>query len=136
MPYIKQGDRDEIEKGRAPAVAGELNYVYTRYYIEVYKTGDMTGLESRLWDVTFKFLEGKEMRYDLINTVIGAIECSRIEFFFRILPSVNQEEDSEAMDWLSHFDERVSEFKVAVYNKIGLPYEAKKREENGDVYSS
>jgi hypothetical protein len=135
MPYLTQEDKNRLaEPGAKPEKAGELNYLLTMAYIKVYRRGNTTGLETELWNAIFDYLDGKEMKYQLVNDVIGAISCSLLEFFHRILPTVDNDEEAE--EFLHHLDERVTEFKVAVYNKIAVPYELKKREENGDVYSN
>lgn len=135
MPYVAKDIREALDGGKSPAYPGELNYLFTKVYIDIYHKRDFKGLETKLWRLVWNYLDQQEMRYTLINEVIGAIECSRIEFFFRVLPTVDQEEDSETTEWLTQFDERVAEWKVAVYNKVAVPYEKTKREENGDVYS-
>lgn len=134
MPYVAKDIRDALEGGKSPASPGELNFCFTKVYLGVYHKRDFTGLESKLWRLVWDYLDQQELRYALINEVIGAISCSIMEFFYRVCPTVS-EEDEETQGFLFELDERVTEWKVAVYNKIAVPYEKTKREENGDVYS-
>lgn len=81
MPYIKPTDRSDIDNGKPPQTAGELNYVFTAF-------ADL-------------YLQEKGLNYQNINDVIGALEGAKLE----------------------------------LYRRIAVPYEDKKRAENGDVYT-
>lgn len=134
MPYLTQEDKNRLaEPGAKPEKSGELNYLLTLEYIDAYERKSMSGIESRLWNIVWDFLSTKELRYDVINTVIGAIDCSLLEFFFRVCPTV-AEDDEEGKEFIYGMDERITEWKVTVYDKVAVPYEKQKIKENGDVY--
>ena len=86
MPYIEKKRRKELSSpsnftmGVAHDV-GELNYKITCLVDD--------------------FISRKELKYSEINSVIGVLECAKME----------------------------------LYRRIAAPYEDKKCEENGDVYS-
>ncbi len=64
MPYIKQEQRDYLEKHKTPGNAGEFNYLVSNMcndYIEMYGTS-----------------------YSVINTLIGALECTKLELYSRV----------------------------------------------------
>jgi hypothetical protein len=64
MPYIKQADRDALERAeRQPDNAGELNYVFTLFALE--------------------YMQRKGKKYQHINDVIGALEGAKLEFYRR-----------------------------------------------------
>lgn len=134
MPYITKDLREALDGGKSPAHPGELNYLFTKVYIDIFKKRNFTGLESKLWRLVWDYLDQQELRYSLINEVIGAISCSLLEFFYRVCPRV-EDDDEATWEFLQELDQRVTEWKVAVYNKVAVPYEKVKREENGDVYS-
>lgn len=66
MPYIPVENRNEIDSdGRAPDTPGELNYVITQVcddYIASYGG----------------------VRYMVLNEVIGALECAKLEMYRRL----------------------------------------------------
>ena len=72
MPYIKKEDREffapgsESEAGYVTAGAGYLNYQITK-----------------LCD-RFLHHEDRGLRYEHINTIIGALECAKLEYYRRI----------------------------------------------------
>ena len=65
MPYIKQIRRDELDnRSGIPQEPGELNYKITqlcRQYIADHGT-----------------------RYTVINTIVGALDCVKLEFYRRL----------------------------------------------------
>ena len=64
MPYIKPYDRVLIDKShRPPSTAGELNYAITRI-VDTYLNGALS--------------------YDGINSIIGALECAKLELYRRV----------------------------------------------------
>ncbi len=65
MPYITIAARAELDGGRKPANAGELNYAITRL-VDQYLV-DRGGL-----------------RYAWLNEVIGALECAKLELYRRL----------------------------------------------------
>ncbi len=70
MPYIKQEDREEFngylyEIGQMLDHPGELNYCFT---------------------VLIKhYLKKHDKSYQTINDCIGALECSKLEFYRRVV---------------------------------------------------
>jgi len=65
MPYIKQMDREELERGiRKADTAGELNYVFTLYALE--------------------YIQRKGLSYQHINDVLGALDGAKLEFYRRL----------------------------------------------------
>jgi len=67
MPYVDKIAREAlgyVTVDEAPEDAGELNYVITK--------------------VCDEFLKRKGRRYAHVNTVIGALECAKQEFYRRI----------------------------------------------------
>ena len=66
MPYIKPERRQalrEYDYTPLPKTAGELNYVYTRLLDRVL---------------------GNNPSYDDINTVVGVLECCKLETYARV----------------------------------------------------
>lgn len=64
MPYIHEGMRVQIDRGRAPATAGELNYAITVLVRDYFRR------------------QGR--RYQQINDVLGALEGAKLEFYRRV----------------------------------------------------
>jgi len=64
MPYIKQKDRAELEKGRNPRMEGELNYAITM--------------------LIHKWLSIVGVSYFNLNAAIGVLECAKLECYRRI----------------------------------------------------
>lgn len=67
MPYIKQSDRIDLEEGRHPQTAGELNYIITNLLI----------------DYTYE----KGLNYETINSIIGVLESAKLEYYRRLASS-------------------------------------------------
>lgn len=64
MPYIKQPDRIDLEENRSPQTAGELNYVITNLLIS--------------------YTDFKGLNYETINSIIGVLECAKLEYYRRL----------------------------------------------------
>lgn len=71
MPYINWGDRDrfipllkELQLAH-PSTAGELNYLVTKIFQ--------------------KFLEHHGESYGTYNSIVGAIECAKLELYRRLI---------------------------------------------------
>ena len=69
MPYVSQDTRRRIEprSGVDPLTPGELNYLVTTLvnrYVDTVACG--------------------ELRYDIINEVIGVLECAKLELYRRV----------------------------------------------------
>jgi hypothetical protein len=69
VPYILESARKEINNGRVPENAGELNYQLTCL------------IQAYLENVS----PGKAPAYKDINDVVGALECCKIEFYRRLV---------------------------------------------------
>ena len=66
MPYIKREGRQLLDSGRRlPDTAGELNYIFTR--------------------AIFAYVSQKQLSYQTINDVIGALEGAKLEFYRRVV---------------------------------------------------
>jgi hypothetical protein len=65
MPYISPEARAEIDAGRAPEDAGELNYAISRL-IEPY------------------LARQGPIRYATVNGVVGVLECAKLELYRRV----------------------------------------------------
>ena len=63
MPYIEPHLRPSLRAGFAPQTAGELNYVITH--------------------LIHKFLDNQGRNYSAYNTVIGVLECAKLELYRR-----------------------------------------------------
>ena len=64
MPYIKTGDRIDLSgKKRLPETPGELNHLITVSCIA--------------------YLNTKGKSYLVLNEIIGALECAKLEFYRR-----------------------------------------------------
>ena len=64
MPYISKTDREELENGDLPVNAGELNYLISTLVDE------------------FMLEHGKS--YSVMNEIVGALECAKLEMYRRI----------------------------------------------------
>lgn len=64
MPYIKQPDRIDLEQNRSPQTPGELNYVITNLLIS--------------------YTDFKGLNYETINSIIGVLECAKLEYYRRL----------------------------------------------------
>ena len=117
MPYITQQQREEL-LSRPPIVVGELNYVI---HLELFREYiDETAIAA----IIDTYLYGREASYTLYNSVMGVLECVYREFHHRKPHGFN-------LYYIAVAIQNVQEW---FYNKYLLPYETKKREENGDVY--
>lgn len=66
MPYITEGQRKELDKGRVVITPGELNYQVSKLATEYLKA------------------KGEE-RYFVYNEIIGALECAKFELYRRMI---------------------------------------------------
>jgi hypothetical protein len=66
MPYIEKKRREDIEKTGHPYSAGELNYLITKACTNYMKN----------------FIS---ISYPEINSIIGALECAKQEFYRRVV---------------------------------------------------
>ena len=64
MPYIKQDKRNELDVynlKRLPEVPGELNYMISK--------------------LCHHYISSKGLSYTIINEVVGALECAKLELY-------------------------------------------------------
>lgn len=140
MPYITMNDRKCIETGiNTPRNAGELNYTI-----------------SALMN---QYIVDKGLSYASINDCLGALETAKLVIVHmtardEVPPLIYSEDNSESLchdiSFLIHtyYKDKREEFsaladilgaaegaKMEFYRRVAAPYEDKKREENGDVYS-
>lgn len=87
MPYIRKEDRKKFEPLLKiaeemcwPGSAGELNYLITSLCIQYIKS------------------EGSPMGYGIINEVMGALECCRLELYRRLAAPYEIEKCSQNGD--------------------------------------
>ena len=65
MPYINKWKREEFETSFSPIIlAGELNYIITK--------------------ICDDYMKNRRFSYDVINEVIGVLECAKLELYRRI----------------------------------------------------
>jgi hypothetical protein len=65
MPYVKQTDRQRLDRGAEADSPGELNYVITKK------------IDS--------YLGRKGLSYANVNEIIGVLECAKLEIYRRIV---------------------------------------------------
>lgn len=126
MPYITDQERRDVDGGQFPKTAGQLNYFLCQSILGKY-FGSLPGPEA--WEAYFinvyqMYLDLNGFRYQQCNDIGGAVTNARLEFRMR----------GKADDYffgLSRMKAAYGDF----YNKVIYPYECKKREENGDIFS-
>ena len=64
MPYINRVRRAQIQSGESPKTPGELNYSITLEILD--------------------YCLGKDLSYQLINDIVGALEGAKLEFYRRV----------------------------------------------------
>ena len=74
MPYIQPTSRPRFDHGIEELAAnintpGELNYVISRLLVKLYD---------------------EHTSYDMINTLIGVLECAKLEFYRRVAAQYEQ----------------------------------------------
>jgi hypothetical protein len=78
MPYIKQSERKPLIAGGVPLNSGELNFCITK--------------------MVNNYLKRTGESYDHINTVIGVLECAKLELYRRIAAPYEDEKCEEHGD--------------------------------------
>lgn len=72
MPYIKEANRAWIDtEVSEPSDAGELNYFITK--------------------TCLRFLKKTDKKYADYNTIVGVLECAKLEFYRRAVASYEDE---------------------------------------------
>ncbi len=74
MPYIKKSDRLRIE-----FCSEDINAI-TRLIKTIETEGDLNYVITRLCQ---EFLDKKGEKYSVYNTIIGALECAKLELYRR-----------------------------------------------------
>jgi hypothetical protein len=64
MPYIPQNQRSALDNGKRPENCGQLNYVIS--------------------SILNREISEKGLSYTTINTLIGVLECAKLELYRRI----------------------------------------------------
>ena len=75
MPYIDPENRDAVNKDCFPEDAGELNYVITK--------------------LCHEYLEHHGVNYRNINTVVGVLECAKLELYRQVAAPYEDKKKSE-----------------------------------------
>lgn len=78
MPYIKRSLRVGLSVGQLPRTAGELNYTIIQ---------DLN-----------QFIEREGLSYDTINTIVGVLECAKLELYRRVAVPYEQDKIIENGD--------------------------------------
>lgn len=78
MPYIKQSDRVDLEKGKLPETAGELNYLITK--------------------MVHSYMSRMGISYQHFNDVVGALEGCKLELYRRFIAKYEDEKILENGD--------------------------------------
>lgn len=64
MPYLNSGVRSSLDNGRKATVGGELNYQFSKLVND--------------------FIANRGLSYSVINELIGALECAKLEVYRRV----------------------------------------------------
>ena len=79
MPYIPPKARaDIIHDGRPPTTAGELNFAIT--------------------NLITRYAGRRPLSYDVINEVVGVLECAKLELYRRLAAPYEDEKRAELRD--------------------------------------
>ena len=78
MPYIKPEDRQKLIGGVNPATAGELNFCLTMIITD--------------------YLRDKNLSYQTINDIVGALEGAKAEFQRRVVSNYEDQKIKENGD--------------------------------------
>lgn len=109
MPYLTETDFN--------APSGELNRAFTKIFLS-----RTPHLIPELRDMIEKYVHDQKPRYATYNDVIGALECSKLEFHRR-------------NGFNELIEESVKIVKEFYYDTVIAPYEDKKIAEHGDIYA-
>ena len=64
MPYLESGVRASLDQGRKATKGGELNYQFSKLVND--------------------FINNRGLSYSVINELIGALECAKLEVYRRV----------------------------------------------------
>lgn len=96
MPYLMEWDKNRIDDGAPPQSPGELNYALTA--------------------VCLDYLALRGMSYATISEVVAALECSKMEFYQRVVTPFESEKRTQngdvypernSLGWLWPFSRRI-----------------------------
>lgn len=132
MPYIEQHDRERA--ATAPRTPGELNYAITLCLIAAWNDEAnhlaLHVVTTKIITLAEYYWSKKTQNYTTINDILGAIAGAIMEFRRRSgTQSFGRQEMIRIM-----IAKSVSKAVDYLYEKIAVPYEIQKIEENGDVY--
>lgn len=71
MPYISPESRRRLEQDHEPKTAGEMNYAIT------------VALD--------RYIKVHGLSYDTLNTVVGILECAKLELYRRVCAKYENE---------------------------------------------
>lgn len=111
MPYLTESDFN--------APSGELNRAFTKVLLN-----RSINLRESLLSIIKKYEHDQKPRYATFNDIIGALECSKMEYIRRT-GSVN-----------TFIEDVMQSIKFDYYRETVAPYEDKKINEHGDIYDS
>ncbi len=78
MPYIKKNERKKYEKA-IEEITLQLNLQGTNGF---YPVGDLNYI---ITTILTKTLDRQGIRYQTLNAIIGALECSKLELYRRMI---------------------------------------------------
>jgi hypothetical protein len=121
MPYIEQKRRRVLDiHPYAATTPGELNYIITKELVE---PESIVVMEQRIEAYLGVYLaKGGKLSYSLLNEVVGALECARREYVYRMQASGDNAIVAMLRDVIT-----------TLYNGLVRPYEDNKIKENGDL---
>ena len=112
MPYIDQESRGQIEHGRPPLSAGELNYVFCQMALSgCFGVGTYLGICK-------DYLAQTKPSYQRMNDIVGALRGAYKELMRR-----GKGVHTDLMLALEEFEIRIL-----------APYEDSAKERNGDIF--
>jgi hypothetical protein len=118
MPYIDQIARTELDSGqRDPRNCGELNYKITMMAL---KRPSLEEFKQSVWNQITAYADPDELRYQIINDVIGALIGSA-------------EELNRRNPQLDRYIQTLRFLARKFYVEVAAPYEDLKMRENGDL---
>lgn len=88
MPYIKQADRIKIED---IVIKGDLNNI-ERIVNRIETEGDLNYTITKLCHLYIKKFDKK---YATLNTVIGVLECAKLELYRKIISKYENGKEAE-----------------------------------------
>lgn len=119
MPYIPQERRDALARDPHPLVAGELNFIITRFLLSC---SNNSLAQSQIIQWIYAYWDKKPC-YQTANDILGALECAGLELLRR---NPTGRRTLSRMQILTHV-------KSSFYLVIVGPYEDTAIARNGDL---